>query len=56
MAVGAVVVGYRRECTRILTREQLCQLGKFKGKIIGRDISSKAWCFNKGIHKIVPNV
>ena len=34
MVIGAVVVGYRRECTRELTREQQGTSKKFKGKII----------------------
>ena len=34
MVIGAVVVGYRRECTRELTQEQQGTLKKFKGKIV----------------------
>ena len=34
MVIGAVVVGYRRKCTRELTREQLGTSKKFKGKIV----------------------
>ena len=40
MVIGAVVVGYRRECTRELTREQQGTSKKFKGKIVARFVNT----------------
>ena len=34
MVIGAIVIGYRRECPRELTQGQVGTLEKFKGKII----------------------
>ena len=45
MVVGAVVVGYRRECTRELTREQL-----------GTSKNSKAKLYHSGLHVFVVHV
>ena len=49
MVIGAVVVGYRRECTRELTREQQGTLKKFKGKIVEIDTDGNEYILHQEI-------